>query len=96
MWPIRIYLARSGSSLGSSLIVLSSFLIFPFLGQNVNINRNQQRTSDIFDVVSFYSPIVLEYWALENIAKILTTGPRLVWELRAPLFVDSSQYFAFT
>ena len=28
-------------SLGSSLIIFSSFFNFPFLGQNVNINRNQ-------------------------------------------------------
>ena len=62
-------------SLGSSLIIFSTFFIFPFL-VNVNINRNQLRTTDTFDVVYFYS---LNFWniSIRYIAKILTTRPRL-------------------
>ena len=64
-------------SLGSSLIIFSSFLFFRSLVKNDNINRNQKRTTDTFDVVYFYSLIFFRILALENIAKILTTGPRL-------------------
>ena len=47
-------------SLGSSLIIFSSFLFFRSLVK-VNINRNQKRKTDTFDVVYFYSLIFLEY-----------------------------------
>ena len=51
-------------SLGSSLIRdFSSFLFFRFLVKMTIINRNQ----------------LMLYVALGNIAKILTTGPRLVY-----------------
>ena len=50
-----------GTSLGSSLIIFSSFLFFRSLVKNDNINRNQKRTTDTFDVVYFYSLIFLEY-----------------------------------
>ena len=40
----------------------------------IEINNGQP---DTFDVVSFYSLIFFRILALENIAKILTTGPML-------------------
>ena len=69
--------------LGSNLIIFSSFLFFRSLVKNDNINRNQKRTTDTFDVVYFYSLIFFRILELENIAKILTTGPRLgLWLIR--------------
>ena len=42
----------------------------------MNVYRNQKRETDTFDVESFYSLIFI-ILALGNIAKTLTTGPRL-------------------
>ena len=65
-------------SLGSSLVIFSSFLFLRFLVKDDSINRNQKRTTDTIDVVSFNPLIFFRTLALENIAKILTTEPRLV------------------
>ena len=43
----------------------------PPMSPGVNINQNQYRTTDTFDVVYFYSLIFFRILALENIAKIL-------------------------
>ena len=67
--------------LSNSYIVFQSdhfffSVFFCFLVKNDNIYRNQKRETNTFDVESFYSLIFI-ILALENIAKRLTTGPRL-------------------
>ena len=65
-------------SLGSSLIIFFFFFIFPFLGQKllilIKIN-NRQLIPLMWYLTSLFFFRIL---ALEKIAEILMTGPRLV------------------
>ena len=61
-------------SLGSSLIIFSSFFIFLFLGQKlIEINNGQPIPLMWYIFILLFFGIL----ALGNIAKILTTGHRL-------------------
>ena len=62
-------------SLGSSLIIL--FIFFSFLGHSdVNIYRNEYRTTDTFDAF-FIILFFLKYKHKAILAKLLTAGLRL-------------------
>ena len=71
-FPIVTTILWGQLSLGSSLIIFSSFLFFRSLVKNkINIGQPIPLMWYIFILLFF------KILALENIAKILTTGPRL-------------------
>ena len=63
IYLLVLQVMTSKPSLGSSLIIFPPFYFsVPWSKMtHVNINRNQKRTTDTFDVVYFYSLIFLEY-----------------------------------